>query len=111
MTLLRIILNVLDELDLKRDIVIEDPSRSRELYREGPYDGITVSPPLERILAEIKSDGLDQFLFKHQVEQGRIGPISQPSGHVGLWSWAAGSIRYVVHQMRRKGAPSRSQDD
>jgi hypothetical protein len=63
-TWLRVVLNAFDELDLKRDIVIQDASRSRELYREGPYDGILVTQPLERMLAEIRSEGLDQFLFK-----------------------------------------------
>jgi hypothetical protein len=110
-TWLRIALNAFDELDLKRDIVIQDASRSRELYREGPYDGILVTQPLERILAEIRSEGLDQFLFKRQVEWARIGLISQPSGQiVGLWSWAATSVRYLTQRMRRHADPPPPRD-
>lgn len=37
---------------MERDIVIRDETRQRELYREGPYNGITVTQPLERLLTE-----------------------------------------------------------
>jgi hypothetical protein len=56
---------------IKRDLVISDESGSRELYREGPYNNITVVNPLEQVLAEIRADGLDQFLFKRQAEESR----------------------------------------
>jgi hypothetical protein len=52
--------------DLKRDIVIEDPVREHELFREGPYDGITVDRSLEKILAEIGKVGLDEFLSRRR---------------------------------------------
>jgi len=90
-----------DELRLKRDIVIQDVSRGRELYREGPYNGITVVPALKRIESEIKSEGMNQFLFKRQAEDSRIGPISRPSGQVGFWSTTAGSIRYYRQRLFR----------
>jgi hypothetical protein len=89
------------ELLLQRDIVIHDPSRSRELYREGPYNGITVGRPLDRIVAEVKADGIDQFLFKRQVEESRIGPLSMPSGKVGFWSAAVVSVRLYWQRVFR----------
>ena len=90
-----------DELGLKRDIVIEDDSRGRELYREGPYNGITVAPALKRIESEIRSEGMNQFLFKRQAEDSRIGPISRHSGQVGFWSTTAVSVRYYRQRLVR----------
>jgi hypothetical protein len=89
------------ELTLQRDIVIQDASQSRELYREGPYDGITVKNPLDRIVAEIRADGIDQFLFKRQAEESRIGPLSMPSGKVGFWSAAVVSVRIYWQRVFR----------
>jgi hypothetical protein len=84
---------------IKRDLVISDDSGERELYREGPYDNITVVHPLERILAEIRADGLDQFLFKRRVEGSRIGPLSSPAPHT-RWNVALVS-RYYKQRLTR----------
>jgi len=81
------------ELRLQRDIVIQDASRSRELYRDGPYNGITVKSALDRIVAEIKADGIDEFLFKRQAVESRIGPLSTPSGKVGFLSASLVGVR------------------
>jgi hypothetical protein len=96
------------ELLLQRDIVIHDPSRSRELYREGPYDGITVVKPLDRIVAEVRAYGIDQFLFKRQAEESRIGPLSMPSGKVGFWSAALISVRLYWQRVFRPPSSRRS---
>jgi hypothetical protein len=69
---------------MERDIVVRDETRQRELYREGPYDAITVVQPLERLLTEIRSNGLDAFLRTRQVAASRVGPLDVP-GRVGLW--------------------------
>jgi hypothetical protein len=69
---------------MDRDIVVRDETRQRELYREGPYDAITVVQPLERLLAEIRSNGLGAFLRNHQVAASRVGPLEVP-GRVGIW--------------------------
>lgn len=61
--------------DLKRDIVIEDAAREHELFREGPYDGITVDRPLEKILAEIGQVGLEVFLSRRRNQTSQSGPI------------------------------------
>jgi hypothetical protein len=70
---------------MDRDIVVRDKSRQRELYREGPYDAITVIQPLERLLSEIRSTGLDSFLRTRQVAASRVGPLDAP-GRVGQMS-------------------------
>jgi hypothetical protein len=96
------------ELTLQRDIVIQDASRSRELYREGPYDGITVKNPLDRIVAEIRADGIDRFLFKRQAAESRIGPLSTPSGRVGFWSASLVGVRLYWQRVfgnRSSGKP------
>lgn len=101
-----------NELRLKRDIVVSDPSRSRELYREGPYNGITVGSALNRLEADIRSEGMNKFLFKRQAEESRIGPLSRPSGQIGLWGTAAASCRYYRDRLfpphSRRTPPSRS---
>jgi hypothetical protein len=89
------------ELMLQRDIVIQDASRSRELYREGPYDGITVKSPLDRIVAEIRADGMDRFLFKRQAAESRIAPLSSPSGKVGFWSSSYVGVRLYWQRIFR----------
>jgi hypothetical protein len=69
---------------MERDIVVHDETRKRELYREGPYNEITVTQPLERLLSEIRSSGLEAFLRTRQVAASQIGPLDVPS-RVGLW--------------------------
>jgi hypothetical protein len=69
---------------IKRDVVIQDPLRERELYREGPYDQITVSPALQRMTNEIKTVGLNEFLKIRQVENARVGPVSISAKPVGF---------------------------
>jgi hypothetical protein len=69
---------------LERDIVILDSSRRRELYREGPYNNITVNRPLERLLAEIENVGLDQFLRIRQIQSSRVGPLSVDQKPLGF---------------------------
>jgi hypothetical protein len=48
--------------NVKRDIVVWDEAHDQQLYRDGPYDSITVNRPLERIVAELKRDGVDAFV-------------------------------------------------
>ena len=49
-------------LGVKRDIVVWDQAHEHQLYRDGPYDAITVKRPLERIVAELNRDGTDKFV-------------------------------------------------
>jgi hypothetical protein len=77
---------------MERDIVICDANRERELYREGPYNGITVNAPLERLLTEIRSNGLDAFLRTRQVAASQLGPLDVPS-RVGLWGQVSPYLR------------------
>jgi hypothetical protein len=56
--------------------VIEDETRQRELYREGPYDVRSVVRPLDRILAQIKEVGLDQFLSSRRDPRSLPGTIN-----------------------------------
>jgi hypothetical protein len=48
--------------NVKRDIVVWDEARERQLYRDGPYDSITVNRPLERIVAELNREGVGEFV-------------------------------------------------
>jgi hypothetical protein len=87
----------------EQDIVIQDESRERELYREGPFNNISVEFPLKRILAEIESKGLDEFLRRRQIENSQIGPVSAPSGNMGYWRWAVTYYRLAVEKLIRRG--------
>jgi hypothetical protein len=51
-------------IDVKRDIVVWDSAHERELYRDGPYDAITVNRPLDRVVAEVNQDGVEAFLSR-----------------------------------------------
>ena len=83
---------------MERDIVIRDETRQRVLYREGPYDAITVTQPLERLLAEIRSSGLDTFLRTRQMAASQVGPLDVPS-RVGL----RGQMSPYLHRKKRAG--------
>jgi hypothetical protein len=74
---------------VSRDIVVLDPSRSKVLFREGPYDGITVDRKLEKVTDEIRGQGLDQFLRSRQIANSQVGPVTAPSGYIGLRQWLA----------------------
>jgi len=67
-----------------RDIVVFDSDDGRELYREGPYNGISVNVPFDRIVNEIGMIGLNEFIRRREFQHGMIGPLSEPSGSVGL---------------------------
>ena len=62
---------------MKRDIVIWDSAYARELYRDGPYDAITVNRPLDRVLAEVNQDGVEAFL-------SRLGGGAVPPGTISV---------------------------
>jgi hypothetical protein len=63
--------------DVKRDIVIWDSGHERELYRDGPYDAITVTRPLDRVVAEVNQDGVEAFL-------SRLGGGAVPPGTISV---------------------------
>ncbi len=85
---------------MRRDVVVRDASDNRELYREGPYNAITVQRPLEGILQELEQSGLDQFLRKRNLEQSRIGPISEPTGSLSSIELSRQSIGYSWRSLR-----------
>lgn len=60
---------------LERDIVILDASGARELYRDGPYDSITISVPLNRLAKEIEERGLEEIVRSWQIENAQLGPV------------------------------------
>jgi hypothetical protein len=70
---------------MERDIVIHDETRQRELYRQGPYNGITVTQPLERLLSEIRSSGFGRI--PAHTQGGGLPSWTtrrtQPSGSLG----------------------------
>lgn len=64
-----------------RDIVIRD-TVGREVYREGPYDAISVLAPFRRVISEVASQGLDNFVRTKRVEGKALGaaPLVVSSG-------------------------------
>ena len=69
--------NPIGAIDVKRDVVIWDTAHERELYRDGPYDAITVDRPLDRVVAEVKQDGVEAFL-------SRLGGGTVPPGTISV---------------------------
>jgi hypothetical protein len=72
----------------ERDIVILDSSRSRELYRDGPYNSITIGAPLNQLLRDIQNQGLEKVIRTWQVNNAQLGTVQIE--HVPV-----GSIRSV----------------
>jgi hypothetical protein len=83
-----------------RDIVIFGPDGKRELYREGPYNAITVNAPLRRIQSDIRKQGLDPFLREKQVRDGHLGPISTPSGQMGIKDVMSLYVSQITRRLR-----------
>jgi hypothetical protein len=48
--------------NVKRDIVVRDEAHEQQLYRDGPYESITVNRPLERLVAELNREGVQDFV-------------------------------------------------
>lgn len=63
-----------------QDVVVMDSGRTNELYREGPYDGVTVGSALAGIVRDIQRCGLDEFVRSRRIETGQLGPVRVPSG-------------------------------
>jgi hypothetical protein len=61
----------------KRDIVVWDESREHQLYRDGPYDAITVNRPLERVIAELNRVGVQEFVSRRGGGESRTISITQ----------------------------------
>ena len=67
----------LGALSVQRDIVVWDESHEHQLYRDGPYNSITVSRPLERIVAELNRDGVDEFVSSRGGGQSRVVSVTR----------------------------------
>ena len=63
--------------NVKRDIVVWDESRERQLYRDGPYDSITVNRPLERLIAELNRVGVQEFVSSRGGGGSRTISVTQ----------------------------------
>jgi hypothetical protein len=85
---------------ITRDIVITDAAGERELYREGPSNNITVDRPLDALVAEIKRDGLDQFLLKRPIADSSTSPLSISSGCVDRSELTKQSFLYTCERLR-----------
>src|ERR1700733_11374415 len=59
----------------EQDIVVKDGPHGQELYREGPFDNITVKRPMKRIAAEIEAHGLEAFVRRKRIENAQLGPV------------------------------------
>jgi len=64
---------------VKRDIVVWNGSREHQLYRDGPYDSITVNRPLERVIAELNHVGVQEFVST-RASRPRVEVTDGPCG-------------------------------
>jgi hypothetical protein len=64
----------------EQDIVLKDSPYGRELYREGPFNNLSVQRALRTIVAEIERTGLEGFLRRKRIENAQLGPVSVASG-------------------------------
>jgi hypothetical protein len=68
----------------KRDVVVANLSHTQEFYREGPFTAWAANNRKSAIVRTIKSEGLDQYLPRMQIEHSTIGPVFVPSGRVSV---------------------------
>lgn len=57
----------------KRDLLVLDATTHEVLYREGPYDGTTVSGAFWDVVAQIKGLGVDDFIAVRTHEAAQSG--------------------------------------
>ena len=87
----------------KRDVVVADLSCTQEFYREGPFSARSANSRKAAIVTTIKSEGLDHFLRRMQIEQSTIGPVSAPSGKVSGLQQARASFGLWLESLRDHG--------
>jgi len=91
----------------RRDIVVQDAS-DREVYREGPYDEITFDRPMQRIVGEIRREGLEHWLRSERINNKQLGPVRAPTGTVTGWrliavEWQA--FKNALLRRPKRGGP------
>jgi hypothetical protein len=69
-----------DARGLEEDIVVQDGSRGQEMYREGPFDNVTVRRPFQRITTAIAAEGSESFMRRRRIENAQPGPVDASSG-------------------------------
>jgi len=83
-------------------IVVWNPDRTVEFYREGPYKEPERSEKFEELQGEIGANGLQEALFKRRVLQlNAPNPMPAPgrikeAGGVLLVLWRAGPGRFFT---------------
>jgi len=63
--------------NVKRDIVVWDEPHEHQLYRDGPYDSITVNRPLERVIAELNRVGVQEFVSSRGGGESRTVSVTR----------------------------------
>lgn len=89
-----------------RDLILLDASGERELYREGPYNGITVNGAIRRLTSELERIGVDEFVRSRQLEDMQLGPIMRASGNIGFLGYMSPYVYRLWHlpfRRRRSG--------
>jgi hypothetical protein len=68
----------------KRDVVIVDPSRTEEFYRQGPFSANDALTQQKAIVTTVKAVGLAEFLRQAQVKAATIGRVTKPGEMMGM---------------------------
>jgi hypothetical protein len=87
---------------LDEDLVIRSDNGRRELYREGPYRGGGAQMAMDRLVREVESEGLEAFLRRRHVEEGRLGPVNVSTGQMGFWEMNLTGLRALTGARFRK---------
>lgn len=87
---------------IPRYVVVRDISDNRVVYSEGPYTSGTVQMPLKKVVAELESNSLAEFMHKRSLEQSRIGPIAESSGYSNFVQRTIFSASYRFRSIWRR---------
>ena len=78
-----------------------DQAHEHQLYRDGPYDAITVKRPLERIVAELNRDGTDKFVTNRGGGDSRIVSVTRTTPNQMYEKAALTGIEYYWEKVTR----------
>jgi hypothetical protein len=87
--------------NVKRDIVVWDEAHEQQLYRDGPYDSITVNRPLERIVAQLNRVGVHEFVGSRGGGDSRTVAVTRETPGQVYEQAALTGIKYYWENLGR----------
>jgi hypothetical protein len=88
-------------MQTRRDIVVWDEQHQQQLYRDGPYDAITVNNPLKRIVAELNQHGVHEFISERGGSTSRTVSVTRDNPNQAYERAALTGVEYYWERFVR----------